>query len=59
MFFSQLDGSMFNRTPGSTSLKTVDEKADQPVQKESQMLDNMDLYAPDTLDLTLGIQYNC
>ncbi|XP_052626125.1 uncharacterized protein LOC111915815 isoform X2 [Lactuca sativa] len=36
-----------------TSSKTTDEKGDPPVQKGSQMMDNVDLYAPDTLDPAL------
>nr|XP_043625934.1 uncharacterized protein LOC122597400 [Erigeron canadensis] len=45
-----LDVSMSNRT--LTSMKT-DEQVNLPVQKDSQMLNDVDLYAPDTLDLTL------
>ncbi|XP_076885317.1 uncharacterized protein LOC143534796 [Bidens hawaiensis] len=45
------DLSKFNRTPELTSSK--DEKGDPQLQKESQMLDDMNLYGPDTLDLTL------
>ncbi|CAI9271778.1 unnamed protein product [Lactuca saligna] len=37
-----------------TSSKRADEKGDPPVHKGSQMMDNMDLYAPDTLDPTLA-----
>ncbi|KAI3731524.1 hypothetical protein L1987_62712 [Smallanthus sonchifolius] len=50
---------MFNRTPGFTSSKPIDEKGDPPFKKESQVLDDADLYAPDTLDLVLdGSTYN-
>ncbi|KAK1413720.1 hypothetical protein QVD17_35498 [Tagetes erecta] len=42
---------MFNRTPGCTFSNSVDEKGNLPLQKESQMLDDVNLYAPDTLDL--------
>ncbi|KAI7728960.1 hypothetical protein M8C21_020056, partial [Ambrosia artemisiifolia] len=52
------DLSMFSHTPGFTSSKTVDKKGDPPLQKESQMLDDGDLYAPDTLDLTLDSTCN-
>ncbi|GJR98658.1 putative FY-rich, FY-rich, WD40/YVTN repeat-like-containing domain protein, partial [Tanacetum coccineum] len=45
-----LDVSMSNLTPGLTSSKTVDDKGDPPVQKDSQLLDHLDLYAPDTMD---------
>ncbi|KAJ9563742.1 hypothetical protein OSB04_008902 [Centaurea solstitialis] len=56
---SQLDVSMFTNASGITSSKTVDKKGDPPVQKDSQMLDDVDLYAPDTLDLTLDSTFNC
>ncbi|GJT33794.1 hypothetical protein Tco_0924213 [Tanacetum coccineum] len=46
----KLDVSMSNLTPGLTSSKTVDDKGDPPVQKDSQLLDHLDLYAPDTMD---------
>nr|GEU39402.1 putative FY-rich, FY-rich, WD40/YVTN repeat-like-containing domain protein [Tanacetum cinerariifolium] len=45
-----LDVSMSNHTRGLTSSKTVDDKGDPPVQKDSQLLDHLDLYAPDTMD---------
>lgn len=48
-----LDVSMSDHIPGLTSSKTVDDKGDpavQPVQKDSQLLDHLDLYAPDTMD---------
>ncbi|KAI3738240.1 hypothetical protein L2E82_28263 [Cichorium intybus] len=37
------------------SSKTADEKGNPPVQKGSQILGDVDLYTPDTLDPTLGI----
>ncbi|KAJ0449622.1 putative chromatin remodeling & transcription regulator FYR family [Helianthus annuus] len=52
------DLSMLSRTPGFTSSKTVDVKGDPPPQKESKMLDDVDLYAPDTLDITLDSACN-
>ncbi|KAI3720171.1 hypothetical protein L6452_21084 [Arctium lappa] len=55
---SQLDMSMFTNASGFTSSKTVDKKGDPPVQKDSQMLDDIDLYAPDTLDLVLDSACN-
>ncbi|XP_071739268.1 uncharacterized protein [Rutidosis leptorrhynchoides] len=53
-----VDDSILNPTPGTNSLKTEDGKGDQPFQKESQMLDTLDLYAPDTLDPTLDSTCN-
>ncbi|KVH97689.1 hypothetical protein Ccrd_000190 [Cynara cardunculus var. scolymus] len=55
---SQLDVSMFTNASGFTSSKKVDGKGDPPVQKDSQMLDDIDLYAPDTLDLVLDSTCN-
>ncbi|PWA72806.1 hypothetical protein CTI12_AA266830 [Artemisia annua] len=45
-----LDVSMSNHTTGLTSSKTVDDKGDPPVYKDSQLLAHLDLYAPDTMD---------
>ncbi|CAH1417045.1 unnamed protein product [Lactuca virosa] len=50
-----LDVLISTCTRKPTSSKTADEKGDPPVQKgsHSQMMDNVDLYAPDTLDPAL------
>ncbi|KAL8230010.1 hypothetical protein R6Q57_014910 [Mikania cordata] len=52
------DLSMISHAPGVTFSKSVDEKRDPPLRKESHMLDDVDLYAPDTLDLALDSACN-
>ncbi|KAD7116534.1 hypothetical protein E3N88_03802 [Mikania micrantha] len=52
------DLSMISHTPGVTFSKSVDEKRDPSLRKESHMLDDVDLYAPDTLDLALDSACN-
>ncbi|GJY72407.1 hypothetical protein Tco_0476110 [Tanacetum coccineum] len=41
-------------TPGLTLLKTVDDEGDPPVQKETQLLDHLDLHALYTMDPFIG-----
>ncbi|KAK9074569.1 hypothetical protein SSX86_007167 [Deinandra increscens subsp. villosa] len=48
----------FNCTPGLTAPKSVDEKGDLPLQKDSPMLDDGDIYAPDTMDPTFDSTCN-
>ncbi|CAI9263603.1 unnamed protein product [Lactuca saligna] len=58
-FWFQLDVLISTCIRVPTSLKTVDEKGDTPVHKGSQRMDNVDLYAPDTLDPALSIDILC